>query len=399
MSTKKDKKTSKFQQNNPDLEPVKMAHIRHIKPGFFTHDVVTEMSPLARLAWIGLWTACDKNGRFIWKVKTLKHDILPYDNCDFADILEEIRSHGFVIPYEVNGRTYGYIPNWKKHQAIGTKEARRNDAYPGPDGDIATFALSVPSQPRGLDKHVAGNVPAHDEECAVPEDKDKDKGVAVVEGFDVDFGLSEGNTVEKPSILPADGGTAGSSAPSISKPKTFSPSASTKEKQEMFVESMYMVWEDWREKYMEANGVTSDDEVEDIPPQVIPTNGQGDMFDAFKYSGLDISNPLHVTSLLAAWASWIPDRYERTFQDSLMRIQRPFKFFGEDFEHYLRVAPTENAEGGKGALAPAKGRELSLTEQTQIRMMMADGKDVRTIAARLELPNALVQSFVAARVQ
>ena len=46
-------------------------------------------------------------------------------------------------------------------------------------------------------------------------------------------------------------------------------------------------------------------------------------------------------------------------------------------------------------VAAAKTRDLTVTEKTQISMMLSDGKDARTIAARLELPDILVQSFMA----
>ena len=39
-----------------------MARARNIKPGFFTNDELGELSPLARLAFIGLWGQADFNG-------------------------------------------------------------------------------------------------------------------------------------------------------------------------------------------------------------------------------------------------------------------------------------------------------------------------------------------------
>lgn len=167
-------KPTKFQQNNPYLEPMKMAHIRHIKPDFFTHEGVTELSPLARLLWIGLWTISDKNGVFLWKSKTIKLKLLPFDDCDINSLLKEIEDHDFIRRYNYEGQDYGYIPNWRKHQAIGTKEAKRHNTYPAPPIDGGNDPNSG--------EHIPGNVPAHAEYVSRPEDKDKEVVEFEVEG-------------------------------------------------------------------------------------------------------------------------------------------------------------------------------------------------------------------------
>ena len=47
-----------------------MARIRTIKPGFFRHgdlfDAEQETGLPIRVAYAGLWTACDRKGRFVW---------------------------------------------------------------------------------------------------------------------------------------------------------------------------------------------------------------------------------------------------------------------------------------------------------------------------------------------
>ncbi|MFT3741111.1 MAG: Cro/CI family transcriptional regulator [Gammaproteobacteria bacterium] len=60
-----------------------MNRIRTVKPQLFKHDELYDAEQIyqlpLRLAFIGLFTCCDRDGRFKWKPKPLKSDILPYD--------------------------------------------------------------------------------------------------------------------------------------------------------------------------------------------------------------------------------------------------------------------------------------------------------------------------------
>lgn len=124
---------SKYTNNNAALRAPKMKHIRHIKGEFFDHEEVNALSLEAALGWIGIWTCSDKNGRFEWKPKTLKHHIFPYrDGIDFEKILNELLDAGFIEKYHVDGQEYGRTPSWKKHQGINTSEAKSNFEYPAP---------------------------------------------------------------------------------------------------------------------------------------------------------------------------------------------------------------------------------------------------------------------------
>jgi hypothetical protein len=105
-----------------------MARIRTVKPDFFRHEGLfdaerTSGLPL-RIAFAGLWTAADREGRFAWSPRTLKLDCLPHDAVDFDAVLDALWQHGFVKKYQVEGREYGFIPSWLKHQHINQREAQ-----------------------------------------------------------------------------------------------------------------------------------------------------------------------------------------------------------------------------------------------------------------------------------
>ncbi len=63
-----------------------MSRIRTIKPEFWTSEQVMECSPLARLAFIGMWNFCDDNGVHPASCKTLKAEVFPGDDLTATDV-------------------------------------------------------------------------------------------------------------------------------------------------------------------------------------------------------------------------------------------------------------------------------------------------------------------------
>jgi hypothetical protein len=93
-----------------------MARARNIKPGFFTNADLIECQPLARLLFAGLWCEADRRGILEDRPKTLKIKILPGDNCDVDDLLNELMSRRFIQRYEADGIRCILILNFPKHQ-------------------------------------------------------------------------------------------------------------------------------------------------------------------------------------------------------------------------------------------------------------------------------------------
>lgn len=119
-----------------------MARARLVKPAFFRHyDLYAAERdsglPL-RLAFEGLWTVADREGRFEWR-EEIKLDVLPYDPVRFLDVLDALERAGFVRSYVVAGRRYGVIPTIGQHQHFHVREphstlpAPPDPASPAPD--------------------------------------------------------------------------------------------------------------------------------------------------------------------------------------------------------------------------------------------------------------------------
>lgn len=132
-----------------------MARIRTVKPELFRHgglyDLECETGLPIRLAFIGLFTSCDRNGRFKWKPRELKLDCLPHDNIEFSRVLDALLSRGFILKYENSGVVYGCIPTFTVHQVINNKEKPTDAPCPYSDGSqIIDFNDNFTREPRDV---------------------------------------------------------------------------------------------------------------------------------------------------------------------------------------------------------------------------------------------------------
>ncbi|SBV93999.1 hypothetical protein KL86APRO_10455 [uncultured Alphaproteobacteria bacterium] len=159
-----------------------MARIRTIKPEFFRHadlfDAEEETGLPLRLAFAGLWTACDREGRFEWKPRQLKLDCLPYDDVDFSRVLDALATRGFVRKYEADGNAYGWVPSFTRHQIINNRE--KDSALPLPPQGFENSGGSTPA-PRDGDACPTPHGNASVEGEGEREKEGKEEGVKVID--------------------------------------------------------------------------------------------------------------------------------------------------------------------------------------------------------------------------
>lgn len=84
-----------------------------MRPEVFQDDRLYEAEvesglPL-RIAFLALRAACDRNGRFEWRPRLLKVQVMPYDDLDFEAVLLALERHGFLTRSEDEGRCYGHL--------------------------------------------------------------------------------------------------------------------------------------------------------------------------------------------------------------------------------------------------------------------------------------------------
>jgi len=124
--------------------------IRTVKPEFFLHDGLFDLEhetglPI-RVAFIGLWCAADREGRFRWEPRRLGALILPYDGVDFSRVLDALATRGFLVRYTSQGHDFGCIPTFSRHQIVNNRETPSSIPTPPDPNEIAvlTRAPRVP---------------------------------------------------------------------------------------------------------------------------------------------------------------------------------------------------------------------------------------------------------------
>ena len=152
-----------------------MSRIKTVKPELFKHLALFEAEekyqlPL-RIAFVGLFTCCDRRGRFLWQPRRLKVDILPYDDANIDDVLNALIDSGFITAYEVNGIVYGCIPTWGSHQVPNNKEhesklpeIKRGKILKGPITQSMLMVHAQISEKNFLRSAKENN------DCSIPED-------------------------------------------------------------------------------------------------------------------------------------------------------------------------------------------------------------------------------------
>lgn len=187
-----------------------MARIRTIKPEFFRHEGLQDLEIAnhgahVMLVFAGLWGHCDKAGRFEWRPRMLKLDILPFLAFDMEETLSLLCAAGFVRRYEAEGKQYGEVVSFEKHQRINGKEAQEPEKHPSPPderecasrGSIWEAPKNIDDNDREIDVQNSASTEAESKpdahSCEITEESATTRNGA---GFDV---VSSREAVEKQS--------------------------------------------------------------------------------------------------------------------------------------------------------------------------------------------------------
>jgi hypothetical protein len=92
-----------------------MARIRSIHPGLWTDEAFVGLSDPAQLLYLGLLTEADDQGIFEWKPITLQMRLRPTKG-PVDELLSELERAEKIVSYELVGRKYGAIRNFRLFQ-------------------------------------------------------------------------------------------------------------------------------------------------------------------------------------------------------------------------------------------------------------------------------------------
>lgn len=133
-----------------------MSRIRTVKPDFWVSEQVISCSPLARLAFIGMWNFCDDNGVHPASYVRLRAEVFPGDNYSIDEIkswIAELITVELIREYAVSDKMYWIVTGWKKHQRID----RPTYKYPLPSTDFKKIADASPDNHRIFDEYSPSN--------------------------------------------------------------------------------------------------------------------------------------------------------------------------------------------------------------------------------------------------
>lgn len=173
-----------------------MPRIRTIKPEFWTDGQVVDLSPFARLLFIGTWNfaICDR-GHVADDAKRLKMQVLPGDDIDPVELIDELLRSGRLERITApDGRTYLFIKRFTDHQKI---EKRWNPRCPACDSlglnEPLPTSPNLPEPParNGVAPRTSPNLPQ-----SPPTSAQEGKGR---EGKGEKSGLADAIPTQKPS--------------------------------------------------------------------------------------------------------------------------------------------------------------------------------------------------------
>jgi hypothetical protein len=156
-----------------------MARIRSVHPGLATDEDLVSVSIAARYFFVLLLTECDDQGIFEWKPTTLKMRLFPADNLDIGALLSELEGIDALRSYEIDGRKYGAVRNFRKFQ----RPKKPNSVHPMRDDFRTYVGLGAPNPEPEADEPepVPHQFPTRGEKSPQMEDggkdEEEDKGV------------------------------------------------------------------------------------------------------------------------------------------------------------------------------------------------------------------------------
>lgn len=140
-----------------------MSRIRSIKPEFWTSEQVMECSPLARLAFIGMWNFCDDQGVHPGSVKTLKAEVFPADDISSAqvgELVDELIANDLIAFFSAEGKAWWSVTGWH-HQLIKNPSAPK---YPSPPAQSQQedYPIPTPAIPQPYPSPTPGGDPGRE---------------------------------------------------------------------------------------------------------------------------------------------------------------------------------------------------------------------------------------------
>jgi uncharacterized phage protein (TIGR02220 family) len=108
-----------------------MARKRMIDPDFFLDEGLAELTPHARLLYIGSWTlADDRSFTLPYRPRWVKAQIFPYEMVDIDSLVKSLVDSGKFLLFENDTKQYIFIPKMAKYQKIDRPSGNKYPYHP-----------------------------------------------------------------------------------------------------------------------------------------------------------------------------------------------------------------------------------------------------------------------------
>jgi hypothetical protein len=153
-----------------------MPRKRVISPEFWTDPKVMDLSPVARLLFIGCWNFADDNGVLEASDKKIKAQVLPLDDVDVRGLLDELFGVDLLRPFTAGGAAYWHIRNFLKWQRVEKPTPSKlppppeigDESEPGQVGSVRSRGGAGEESPLKLSEVKI----SEDKEMTMPSDED-----------------------------------------------------------------------------------------------------------------------------------------------------------------------------------------------------------------------------------
>ncbi|WP_353265823.1 hypothetical protein [Gemmatimonas sp.] len=129
-----------------------------MKPEFFASEVLGQCTPITRLLFIAIWCMADDDGRIVDNAKVIRAFAFPLDDslasADVEAMVHELHRMKLVVRYEVDGRRYLMVRNFREHQ-----HPKRPVASKLPAPEEGTVVEHVPHNAPTCSPHSTHNAP------------------------------------------------------------------------------------------------------------------------------------------------------------------------------------------------------------------------------------------------
>lgn len=131
---------------------------------------MAQLSPLARILYMGLWCIADDEGRGRYHPKQIEGEVFPHEDVDIRALLGELEDMGRIVVYKVGAESYFNIPKFTTYQHPNRLVPSRLPIPPDTAGTLREHCVdTAPAMPVVVEEEGEEEVGVEVEVVSAPE--------------------------------------------------------------------------------------------------------------------------------------------------------------------------------------------------------------------------------------